>query len=588
MSAPVLLCEIEFTAGTWTPVSEYLLRPSSVVITRGRQGDGRTSSPGSMTLALRNDDGRFTPDLTTGAYHPNVRRGRGIRLSAWVNGAWSRRFTGFVTAWDVGGIRKGVGAACVVTAVDRGGLGRRPLESVAREVLRRAGAIAYWPMTETDGDSFADVMGRGFPALTLTSVGDGVTIDRGAGAAMPSDPAGTLRFRNDPDDASSSVRVESGILSMMPAAFTLGMWVGSGGGYLLRLGRNLGDGIEWSQNVNLDKAILTEKALGSTTTLIGSSGDSMEPMLITLTISNGTIHGGFPFTPASSTRPQEGRSFRDCTITIGQADAGSFGGFGGGHIFVIPRVLTPTELAQLHTDLAAGQDDLKTLMGNWYSWVGDTGAVQVHGTTQTVLQIPTDGSSPYSLGQAYAEALDCRHVFDRDGLPAWYATDHNPTPVTIPPEWVVADDFRYATDPTRYLASVTAEYPDGSSDTWTKESPEEYTSLTVTGVSWSHAVGLGLIRQIATKADGGPRAPQVTIRAGRLSEADRAVVAGLDVADRLVLDELPEALPESLSVRLEGYVEVIGEGWDFTLNLSRDAASFRIGLSRLGGPDTLG
>lgn len=64
---------------TWTDVTAYV-EPGGVDIQRGRQNEMSEVSASTCGLTLDNRDGRFTPEYAGGAYYPNVKKGRPIRV----------------------------------------------------------------------------------------------------------------------------------------------------------------------------------------------------------------------------------------------------------------------------------------------------------------------------------------------------------------------------------------------------------------------------------------------------------------------------------------------------------------------------
>lgn len=64
----------------WTDVSGYVEFQDGIAITGGRADERSTTDANSLALTLDNTDGRFTPELASGAYYPNVQVGRPIRV----------------------------------------------------------------------------------------------------------------------------------------------------------------------------------------------------------------------------------------------------------------------------------------------------------------------------------------------------------------------------------------------------------------------------------------------------------------------------------------------------------------------------
>ncbi|MEU0667194.1 carbohydrate binding domain-containing protein [Streptomyces lavendulocolor] len=65
---------------TWTDITQYVDLRAGIAISRGRQDEQAEVQAGTMTLALDNSDGRFTPGRASSPYYPNVRKNVPIRL----------------------------------------------------------------------------------------------------------------------------------------------------------------------------------------------------------------------------------------------------------------------------------------------------------------------------------------------------------------------------------------------------------------------------------------------------------------------------------------------------------------------------
>lgn len=177
MAKPTITVEIAFDAGytgtpTWTDVTDYVRHSAGISITRGRGSEGELCSPNTLTLALKNDDGRFTPGNTAGAYYPNVKKGRRIRVTATHNGTPYRRFTGYINDWRVTWPGKVSGFSdCQVTASSRlARLGNGiEFRSIIEETFLAAEPWAYYMLAEpSDAVIASDSSGHGRPALVQT------------------------------------------------------------------------------------------------------------------------------------------------------------------------------------------------------------------------------------------------------------------------------------------------------------------------------------------------------------------------------------------------------------------------------------
>lgn len=85
---------------TWTDVTDYVMTSSGININHGRQDEHSQAGANTCSLTLNNSDGRFTPGLVSGAYYPNVKIGRPLRVSSNLCsfGDWGT-FEANVTGW---------------------------------------------------------------------------------------------------------------------------------------------------------------------------------------------------------------------------------------------------------------------------------------------------------------------------------------------------------------------------------------------------------------------------------------------------------------------------------------------------------
>lgn len=107
---PDIVVEIAFDSGyatpaasrTWTDISSYVDLKDLVGIGVGRGDEFAVADANSLSLTVDNTDGRFSPDYASGAYYPNVKIGRPIRVKITPpSGSTCTRFLGFVDEWPV-------------------------------------------------------------------------------------------------------------------------------------------------------------------------------------------------------------------------------------------------------------------------------------------------------------------------------------------------------------------------------------------------------------------------------------------------------------------------------------------------------
>ena len=90
--------EVEFTAGSWTDVTNSLL--GGISIRRGRSDEFSLCQPGTCTFTLDNPSGNFSPEFPGSAYYPNVIENKRVRVSVTSTTTFNR-FVGFIDSWDV-------------------------------------------------------------------------------------------------------------------------------------------------------------------------------------------------------------------------------------------------------------------------------------------------------------------------------------------------------------------------------------------------------------------------------------------------------------------------------------------------------
>ena len=85
MTRPTTVTEFSPTTGpndpspVWVDITSYVRHDAGISLEKWRSEEDETTTPSRLSLTLQNDDGRFTPGLTTGAYYPNIKKGRRIR-----------------------------------------------------------------------------------------------------------------------------------------------------------------------------------------------------------------------------------------------------------------------------------------------------------------------------------------------------------------------------------------------------------------------------------------------------------------------------------------------------------------------------
>ena len=140
---------------TWTDVTAYV---RSVRTNRGRSNELDDFQAGTATIVLENTDRRFDPDYASGAYYPNVKVRRQIKVEGVYSATTYPVFRGVVQSWGQDWPVHNRDATCTIQAVDLFGLlATWDLPETAHEmVVRWLSASTWWQL---DGDTANDSIG---------------------------------------------------------------------------------------------------------------------------------------------------------------------------------------------------------------------------------------------------------------------------------------------------------------------------------------------------------------------------------------------------------------------------------------------
>ncbi|MEV4159012.1 LamG-like jellyroll fold domain-containing protein [Nonomuraea dietziae] len=112
---PKVFCEVAFTRDTagyplWQDVSEYVEWAKGVSVIRRRSHELDEVQPGTLSLTLLNNDGRFTAGRQSSPYYPNVKINRPIRIRARWPGSVNMLLKGQAEGSDTSLFSVGVGS----------------------------------------------------------------------------------------------------------------------------------------------------------------------------------------------------------------------------------------------------------------------------------------------------------------------------------------------------------------------------------------------------------------------------------------------------------------------------------------------
>lgn len=236
--APSVTVEIALTTApmasspSWTDVTAYVDQQNyPIQIDRGRGDAQSTAEPGVCTFTLNNDDKRFTPGYTGGTYGDDVTVGRLVRVTITHNSTTYRRFTGYITSFDLewpGGVTQQ--NRVHVTAVDILGLmAQVRLRNIIDHLYLTSGPIALWPLDDGPGTGDAqEITGYRNPGLHRVIRGGGGTcrFDNGRGIpAIPDKWSRAVRIKSDRDSNSWTALGTTIDLKGATASVGFGGWI---------------------------------------------------------------------------------------------------------------------------------------------------------------------------------------------------------------------------------------------------------------------------------------------------------------------------------------------------------------------------
>lgn len=546
MTVPVLLFEVEL-GGVWVDLTSYVVMKAGVSVTRGRENEQATTSPGVCNLTLRNDDGRFTPGLVTGAHYPNVRRMVRARLS--VGGVL--RFTGYVDAWTVTVTRRARKAFAQVRMVDRATLdGLRALQGMPREAILKRTPLAYWDLTRS-----TDAAAPGAGPLVVMRSGTGEpTLDWGGGETLPGDDAPGVRFTPAVSEAADATavggyRLQSEELTL-PAAYTVVLSYGSGTtGPLLRLG-------PIALDMDAGKAVW-------------KSGADMLPLVGNVEVISVSAAGVVLSSDTEGTVRAAAGSWPSAMVG---ATTTSWANVAVSHLAILPGGVDVTALlAEMAGHPMAASDALELLFG--LSGAGAVVPTILGAGVRVVIPLLSGQSAQSTVDQLSTSAL-ARAFVGRDGVPVWQSFDYTPAPVALPVmAGPVVDDMAYGPDLSVYVTDVTTTLPGGGTYTVSDATGLDRPSLNIEGVLPTAAECRAVASWLVEASTDEPRLSGVGVDLLPLSAGDVSTLLALDVGSRLTLGAIPAQVPAPGVLVVEGITEAVSDAsWRMTFTTSPSPA----------------
>ena len=535
MINPTVQVEIEFVTGTWTDVTAYLVTKEGVTITRGREDESSVTSPGACTFTLKNEDGRFTPKYTAGAYYPNVVRLKRVRVSI-----RSRRFTGYVDVWSVpAGQRRGY---CRVRCIDRQTLdGKRYLASLATESLNLRAPLKHWDLTT--GAIPADLQAKYSGAA-------GGTLDWGSGDTLRADDNAGVKFTPATNETTGAYtggwRLEGDYT--LPASYSVVISYGSSStaGPLLRLG---------TVAIDLEGQAPTWKGATTSLKLRG------EVEIISVDAS-GVILSSDP-TRVVRTPPATATQ-----VSIGGTQ-GAWSGASVSHVAVLPY-LTSAQMDQLYLELTRAAMPVSSAIALLLSMSGAGVATPtVLGSDPAVILPSMSGQPAQAMIDSLATGAVGRYAIDSNGAPRWVSYDYLPAAVSPPASVGILPETTWEPDLGAWVTDATTTLLDGSTYSYSDAVGLDHPAIDVPGVMATDSARRAVAAWLVDYSSDDPRLSGLGVDLLPLNATTVDVILGLDLGSRLTVSGLPSYIPATPTVVVEGYSETYTQdSWTIQLNTS--------------------
>lgn len=580
---PTITVELKLN-GTWTDVSGWVdvgEGGAAVVITRGRENEQADTQPGACTFSLVNDDGRFSLDLTTGAYYPHFKRWIEVRVT--IKG--SRRFTGYVSNVETTlDDDTGLHAHSAITCTDT--LGIQAMSPAARswadELIGALNPIYWWPMNDAAGSLTAAAAAGGIPLVAARVAGsaaeprelsDLVEFGVSSPASLETSTQATLKMEGDGTArqyAQMSVTIPS-----VATPFTVLATVGAEAptsATVFSIGLLSLEWVNGTIELWFDATSVTLPSIANRTALIAVTVTSTQVSV--LDVSTGV---------AQAVSLPVGWVMLPGNLVLGGPATSGYGDLTYSNVAIIPGALSTAAYLALRTQL------LGNGVGVVSQWLGR--ALSVAGVTQPLsltadrqMQRPTlKGSNPAEIGNTLAKSCGGVYLAARDGSPYWIDPSYCPARVEIPFEHIDPDVSREPDESLSYTDVTVDGVVIASSGGWPK-GERELPGLLPDSSLTKYATWLANTADVWAQG----RFSQLPIDLLPLDSATTDAYLALDVRSRILPTGVPPQFPADMVYTVEGSSETVTKDtWQITLNTAPDPR-FVLGESLLGSDYRLG
>jgi hypothetical protein len=585
----------DITTVTWTDITAYVRLNDGVSMTRGRQDETSAVGAGVASFSLDNRDGRFTPGNTSGAYSPNVKLRRPVRIS--LTSPTVILWTGYVDSWGESW-NSGVQAVVRVQASDLWArLSKTTFRSLKDEEILADVPALYYPLTDVAGSTTAtNASTKSYAALNQYQSGTGGTLAFGQANSFGADVEDTVAVftRVDANNGKFLAQVYNPLPELtatLDATFEAYVYIPVTVGVSMLLAQLYNTGAstltQWSLTIDAASQIAWTGSHGGTarTTMFGIAAGPLNDGAwhhVAVTY-DGTTTGDVVLYcdgVAQVTSPGAAGAITFNTLMVGATNLGSFlfNGWVAG-VAVYGSKLSATRIAEHasirngargDTSLARFNRAARMALG---SWAVNTSSFS---PSATMSSQPFKSQSAASIIQGVSDAEGAPSYIGADGVPKWRARVERRTPasaVSIPASAVSAGTG-FSTSDQLVVNDVTYSRPGGATYNET-----DTASVTAYGrLADSKSIYFDSDSQtqsaanfaVNTRSEPQARTGSLTLDLVAIdSTVAIASTAALDVGSVVNVTSVPRGSLTTLSVFVEGVNDTItATSWQRTLNTS--------------------
>lgn len=592
------------TTPTWVDVTTYVMMNPGIIIGRGRAPEGGRVQASTLTLTLKNDDGRFTAENPSSPYYPNVKLHRRIRVS-WVNpvgGATFVRWVGFIGEWPVSWPGPNVSRVTIVATDRFKRLGRlRTLASVVTEAIMADSPRAYFPCNEPkDSVSAGDLSLAGVSTpLTIRQYGSGGAVVFGEGTGPAVDAASAVMFQRASGSSGKSL-VASAVggynASTTSFSFEFTFATTTITQRLIEFTSAHGESVFVEIDATGNIALGTQVA-GSLPGKVSSAATYIDGatrhVLVTVTsggncvlkVNNSTV-----VTFATSA------SWATAVPTFTELELGGSSPVMANATISHLVVVTPGHSTAILTGFAGERSDqrISRLLG-WAGVIAGQMSLDV-GSSTNIEHFDTTGLTAIEAAQKVADTEGGPLFIDRaTGNVVMHSRSrrYSPTATLSVTASQVRPGPTFTIDDAELANDVTGKHGSGAAYRTTDPASiadHGYATDELDLVTASDAEVADIVNwQVATRSQPKRKTPQLAI--DLLDDTVRVSALALDISSRLQVTALPSQLgTSSVDFFVEGYTETISDqAWDLSLNtssLQRYGDVWKVGDATYGAIDS--